>query len=172
MVETAGFGLPFLFEGKVFQGVNKKKVTLSAQEMVAARMLVEDSKASGRSVALKLGMDPRTLCRHIAKPQFKEYQEKLRAEIDAALKKESAAALKKIKFDKPDAVEALVKIIQADGGQPTVAGQIRAIEVLAKILGWMPEQVLDPGIDGYKETPADKAKPSFYRSAWRDDPVQ
>jgi hypothetical protein len=97
----------------------------------------------------------------MGRPNFLAYQDQARAEQNKKLEAKTDAVLKKIDFGKSDAVEILAEIARtpASRANDRRTDQIKAIEVLANLLGW----IAKPGEAAEGEVPA---KPDIYKPAW------
>lgn len=138
-----------------------EKTELTAQEMTAARMFSEDGSATSRSVGEKLGMNYKTLQRRMRKPNFQEYMAKIRAEREVGLKKQAQEAVKKIDFSLADGIRVLARLAQLDPDGSKFTGQVKAIELLGKMLRWMPE-----GAPANVVGEGKPDEPDIYKPAW------
>jgi len=137
---------------------------ITAQKMVVARLLLDKRKTQG-DVAHEAGVSRRTLQRMITEPDFIAYQQKVLSGQEREVEAETEAVLKKLAMGKDDAIEALVGIARAEAKMPTTGEKIRAIELLANMLGWMPKPGEVPNPNG--EMPE---KPDIYQAEWMRKP--
>lgn len=142
--------------------MRKSASILAAPDMAAARLLVL-TKKTHKEIAEEVGLSYATLHRRMTQPRFQAYMEQVRAEQEKELKAQTKEALKKLKYEPADGVEFLIKVLRMNPEQPTVAAQIKALELLGVMLGW-----LTKGAAATEDSAA--AKPDVYQAEWMRKP--
>lgn len=132
---------------------------LTTEEMAAAEMLLDRTQSE---VAARLGMNERTLRRRTNEPAFMAYQQQLREQRAKEKQVEARKIARKIMFTKADAVELLVKIAQCPGIESgeNMAGRVKALDLLARMMGWIPKEPLP--LDPQTEVEG----PDVYEAEW------
>jgi hypothetical protein len=143
------------------------KTEMDAQELAAAALLFEGEPVP--RAAKKVGFTARTLLRHMEKPHFKAHMAHLRAEKAAELKAlatpppDVTVKPVNIVFTRNDAAMRYLRI--ADSPIAKHSEQRLAVDSLVSLFGLAKQPIVTPNPQGQEATPD---KPSFYRSAWRD----
>ncbi len=143
---------------------NKVSDLITDQEMAYAHLIMSGTMTD-RAAAEAVGLNPDTAAYTKAKPRVRAYMNQHRAAVSERLVDQEAEGLRKLNIGRDQILTRLWELatLSHEATRGSIAGQIKALSMIAAIEGFIPDRRLSPS---GTQPVAPSVKPHIYPSEW------
>ena len=137
---------------------------ITDQEMAFAHLIMSGTMTD-RAAAEAVGLNPDTAAYTKAKPRVRAYMNEHRAAVREKLVDQEAEGLRKLNIGRDQILDRLWELatLSHEATRGSIAGQIKALSMIAAIEGLIPDRRLSPSAT---QPAAPPVKPQIYHSEW------
>jgi hypothetical protein len=137
---------------------------ITDQEMAFAHLIMSGTMTD-RQAAEAVGLNPDTAAYTKAKPRVRDYMSQHRAAVREKLVDQEAEGLRKLNFGRDQILNRLWELatLSHEATRGSIAGQIKALSMIAAIEGLIPDRRLSPS---GKQPAAPTVKADIYEAEW------
>ncbi len=143
---------------------NKVSDLITDQEMAYAHLIMSGTMTD-RAAAEAVGLNPDTAAYTKAKPRVRAYMNEHRAAVSEKLVDQEAEGLRKLNIGRDQILDRLWELaaLSHEATRGSIAGQIKALSMIAAIEGLIPDRRLSPSAT---QPAAPPVKPQIYQAEW------